>query len=142
MRVAQIYSIRGTPKSSEHFASQAIELAQDLGSSRLVARATIARAQVRLSAANLIGCSEDLDATSALLNSVCLITYFAVIGKVTDSKHPQSTCPEAIDVRRVQADLHARLDSTEEAHSSYLEAQQFLDRFTEAANEDDALAEK
>ena len=73
LRVSHLYALRGTPKSAEHFAQQAIDLATDLGSSRALAKALNARAEVRMYAGNDVGSLKDLDLVSEILGTVSLV---------------------------------------------------------------------
>ncbi|GAA6064363.1 hypothetical protein JCM10212_005877 [Sporobolomyces blumeae] len=116
LRVSQIYLVRGTPKHAEFYASQAVDLAQDLGSPRLEARACAMRAEVRLLAGKLADADQDLLRMEALLGS--------------------STCPEAVDARRLRADLQMRQQLQLEAFALYVDAQKTLDSFVR--NADDA----
>lgn len=118
LRVATIYLIRGTPKSADHYAEQAVHLAEDMGSSRLLVRAMIVRVEVRLQSHNLVETRIDLDRMDELLGS-------------------SSSCPEAIDAKRLRADLLLRESSASEAHQLYVSAQKSLDLFVQAAAEGD-----
>jgi hypothetical protein len=69
LRVAILHSIRGTPKSAEHYAKHALDISRDLGSARLIARALTVRAEVRLHAGNIQGAQEDLDMSDNALGS-------------------------------------------------------------------------
>ncbi|KAL8280628.1 hypothetical protein RQP46_006951 [Phenoliferia psychrophenolica] len=112
LRIATLHSIRGTPKAAEYFAEQALSFAKDLGSSRLSARALGVRTEVRLHAGKFDEAKEDLEKISAILG-------------------PTSSSPEAIEARRLRADLHMRLLSVQEAHQGYLEAQKELDAYAD-----------
>jgi separase len=48
IRVAHLYLLRGTPKSAEHYALQAIEFAAEIGFTRISARAYAVRAEIRM----------------------------------------------------------------------------------------------
>lgn len=70
LRVATLHSIRGTPKSAEYYADQALGFADDVGSSRLSARALVARADVRVHVGNFDGADEDLGRIEGILGPV------------------------------------------------------------------------
>ena len=72
LRVATLHSIRGTPKAAEYFAEQALSFADELGSSRLSARALVVRTEVRIHAGKLLEAEEDLSKISAILGPVRL----------------------------------------------------------------------
>lgn len=69
-RVAVMHFIRGTPKSADFFAQQAMELAEDVGSANTLARALLLRADVRLQWGKQEEATADLDRVSQLLRSV------------------------------------------------------------------------
>ena len=115
LRVAALYSLRGTPKSAEWYADQAVEFAADVGSGRLLARAVLARAQVRMLAGRVDDAAIDLTRAQTELGS--------------------GTCPEAVEAHRLAAELHLRQRLNAEAHSYYVEAQRSLDGFVQAAAE-------
>lgn len=48
LRVSSLHLVRGSPKDAEFYATQAIDLARNIASDRLVARATALRAEVRI----------------------------------------------------------------------------------------------
>lgn len=70
LRVAELYSLRGTAKSAEHYAQAAVDFARDVGSRRLTSRALALRASVRLHSANHEGAELDLDLISDTLDAV------------------------------------------------------------------------
>lgn len=114
LRVASIYLIRGTPKSADYYAEQAVNFAEDIGSARLLARAIAVRAEVRLQSHNFVGTKLDLDRMDELLGF--------------------SSCPESIDAKRLRADLLLK-ESSIDAHRHYVAAQKSLDTFVQAAAE-------
>ncbi|ORY92414.1 peptidase family C50-domain-containing protein [Leucosporidium creatinivorum] len=113
LRVATLYSTRGTPKAAEHYADGAMDFAKEMGSTRFMARALAVRTEVRLHAGNLEGAEMDLELIGGALGS--------------------TSCPEAVDAQRLQADLHLRQDLAAEAHRGYLDAQRSLDSFVSDA---------
>lgn len=115
LRVATIYLVRGTPKSADHYAQQAVAFAEDMGSARLLARAIAVRAEVRLQSHNFEQAKIDLDRMDQLLGL--------------------SSCPEAIDAQKLRADLLLKESSDIEAHKHYVAAQNSLDSFIQAAAE-------
>ncbi|GAA5868801.1 hypothetical protein JCM1840_005124 [Sporobolomyces johnsonii] len=115
LRVASLHLTRGTPKSAEFYALQAREFAQELGSARLVARATALRAEVRLHAGKLEEAAEDLAVVEGIVGT--------------------HSCPEAVEAQRLRADLHLRNSLRREAYQLYLEAQTSLESFVRSAAE-------
>ncbi|GAA5908652.1 hypothetical protein JCM5296_006001 [Sporobolomyces johnsonii] len=113
LRVASLHLTRGTPKSAEFYALQAREFAQELGSARLVARATALRAEVRLHAGKLEEAAEDLAVVEGIVGT--------------------HSCPEAVEAQRLRADLHLRNSLRREAYQMYLEAQTSLESFVRSA---------
>lgn len=83
LRVSHLYSIRGTPKSAEHYATQAVDLARDLGSPRVAARAYIVRGEVKMKAGNLVGCEEDMETAVSLLGTVSALRRFPILLALT-----------------------------------------------------------
>lgn len=70
MRVAELYSLRGTAKSAEHYAQAVVDFSRDIGSRRLTSRALALRASVRLHSANADGAELDLDLINDTLDVV------------------------------------------------------------------------
>ncbi|BGP15795.1 separin protein [Rhodosporidiobolus nylandii] len=118
LRVASLHCMRGTPKSADFYATQALDLAEDLGSTRLMARALALRADVRLHWEKFEEGDGDLDAVERLVGSI--------------------PCPEATELHRLRADLHLRASMHAEAYQLYLNAQKSLETFVSAATEREA----
>ncbi|GJN89037.1 hypothetical protein Rhopal_002011-T1 [Rhodotorula paludigena] len=118
LRVASLHFVRGTPKSADFFAQQALDLAEDLASPRQMARALSLRADVRMHWGKMQDASGDLDRATALLGS--------------------ANCAEAAELQRLQADLHHRASMQLEAFQLYLAAQSSLDTFVASASDGDA----
>ncbi|BGP39728.1 separin protein [Rhodotorula kratochvilovae] len=118
LRVASLHFVRGTPKSADFFAQQALDLAEDLGAPRQMARALAVQTDVRLYWGKLDEAAAGLERVEELLGS--------------------TTCPEAAEFRRLQADLHHRASLHQEAWQFYLAAQSSLDTFVSSASDGDA----
>ncbi|GAA5821500.1 hypothetical protein JCM3770_000600 [Rhodotorula araucariae] len=118
IRVAALHFVRGTPKSADFFAQQALDLAEDLGAPRQMARALSMQADVRLHWGKLDEAAAGLEQVEELLGS--------------------TVCPEAAELRRLQADLHHRASLQQEALQFYLAAQNALDAFVLSASDGDA----
>ncbi|GAA5945755.1 hypothetical protein JCM3775_005840 [Rhodotorula graminis] len=118
VRVAKVHFVRGTPKSADFFAQQALNLAEDLASSRQMARALSVQVDVRLHREQLDEAAVKLERIEELLGS--------------------TTCPEMAEFRRLQADLHQRAQLQQEAFQFCLAAQSSLDAFISSASEGDA----
>ncbi|GAA6027635.1 hypothetical protein JCM8097_007957 [Rhodosporidiobolus ruineniae] len=118
LRVATLHFLRGTPKSAEFYAQQALDLAEDLGSSRMMARALALRTDVRLHWGRIGQAAEDLDVLDALV--------------------AKTTSPEATEARRLQADLHTRANLHSDAYQLYLDAQKSLELFVSTAADREA----
>ncbi|GAA5968747.1 hypothetical protein JCM11641_000719 [Rhodosporidiobolus odoratus] len=118
LRVAQLHFLRGTPKSADFYATQAFELAEDLASSRLMARALALRADVRLHWGKWEEADGDLDAGDKLVADI--------------------PCPEATELHRFRADLHLRAEMHDEAFQLCLNAQKSLEAFVSTAVEREA----
>ncbi|GEM07555.1 cysteine-type endopeptidase, separase [Rhodotorula toruloides] len=117
-RVALVHFVRGTPKSADFFAQQAIELAEDVGSANTMARALLLRADVRLQWGKQDEAAADLDQVARLLRS--------------------SSTPEAAEVLRLQGDLRLRENMRREAQGMYLKAHSVLETFIASASDGDA----
>ncbi|GAA5830726.1 hypothetical protein JCM11251_001054 [Rhodosporidiobolus azoricus] len=117
LRVASLHFTRGTPKSAEFYAQQALDLAEDLGSARCMARALALRADVRMHWTRLEEAEADLSRLDVLVGS--------------------ASCPEATDARRLRADLHVRASMHTEAYQLYLDAQHSLEAFVSRTTEVD-----
>ncbi|GAA5849620.1 hypothetical protein JCM8547_000513 [Rhodosporidiobolus lusitaniae] len=113
LRVASLHFLRGTPKSADFYAQQALDLAEDLGSSRMMARALAVRADVRLHWGKFEEADADLDRMVRLVGT--------------------ASCPEATEARRLRADLHFRASMNPEAYKLYLDAQETLETFVTSA---------
>ncbi|GAA5914661.1 hypothetical protein JCM8208_000403 [Rhodotorula glutinis] len=118
IRVAKLHFVRGTPKSADFFAKQALDLAEDLASPRQMARALSVQVDVRLHREQLDDAAVMLERIEELLGS--------------------TTCPEMAEFRRLQADLHQRARLQQEAFQFCLAAQSSLDAFISSASEGDA----
>jgi len=68
--------VRGSPKDAEFYATQAIDLARDLSSDRMIARATASRVEVRILIGNSNGADIDLKSIEELIRAVRLILTF------------------------------------------------------------------
>ncbi|BGP62219.1 separin protein [Rhodotorula toruloides] len=117
-RVAVVHFVRGTPKSADYFAQQAIDLAEDVGSANGMARALLLRADVRLQWGRQAEAAADLNRISQLLRS--------------------ASTPEAAELLRLQGDLHLRENMHREAQELYLNANRVLDTFIASASDGDA----
>ncbi|BGO99409.1 separin protein [Rhodotorula toruloides] len=117
-RVALVHFVRGTPKSADYFAQQALDFAEDVGSANGMARALLLRADVRLQWGKQAEAAADLDRVSQLLRS--------------------SSTPEAAELLRLQGDLHLRENMRREAQELYLDANRVLDTFIASASDGDA----
>ncbi|GAA5910865.1 separase [Sporobolomyces salmoneus] len=115
LRVSTLHLVRGSPKDAEFYASQTIDLAQNLGSQRLIARATALRAEVKILLRKWEEAGNDLEQVELTLGD--------------------ANCAEAIEVRRLGADLLLRNSLHQEAYSSLLEAQKHLEVFVKCAAE-------
>ena len=142
LRVATLHSIRGNPKSAEHYTQQAIDFAQDLGSTRLFARALVVRAEIRLHAGNFADASSDLDLVDHVLGEVSPLFAFSGAAYPRSFVQKQTSCPEAIDAQRIRADLLMRdpavAGAAKDAQAYCLEAQKLLETFVEAAEAGEA----
>lgn len=70
LRVAALHFVRGTPKSADFFAQQALDLAEDLASPRQMARALSVQVDVRLHREQLDEAAVMLERIEELLGSV------------------------------------------------------------------------
>ncbi|GAA6007706.1 hypothetical protein JCM10207_004847 [Rhodosporidiobolus poonsookiae] len=118
LRVAQLHFTRGTPKSADFYATQALELAEDLGSARMMARALAVRAEVRL----------------------CWGKWEEADGDVTSIEKlvGRASCPEATEVHRLRAEMHLRASLDADAVTLCLDAQRSLELFASAAADREA----
>ncbi|GAA6018536.1 hypothetical protein JCM11491_006438 [Sporobolomyces phaffii] len=115
LRVSALHLVRGSPKDAEFYATQSIDLAQNLGSERMTARALSLRAEVEILLGRWEDAGNDLEQVETILGT--------------------TTCPEAIEVRRLGADLLLRNSLEQEAYNSILEAQRVLETFARSAAE-------
>ncbi|GAA5885666.1 hypothetical protein JCM6882_007518 [Rhodosporidiobolus microsporus] len=118
LRVATLHFTRGTPKSADFYAQQALDLAEDLGSARGMARALALKADVRMHWGKLEEAEADLGRLDGLVGS--------------------ASCPEATEARRLRADLHHRASLHTEAYQLYLDAQKSLEGFVARMADGDA----
>lgn len=70
LRVAELYALRGTAKSAEHYAQAALDFSRDINSRRLMVRALVLRASVRLQATNSEGAELDLQLIEDVVDPV------------------------------------------------------------------------
>ncbi|KAM0746055.1 hypothetical protein T439DRAFT_384325 [Meredithblackwellia eburnea MCA 4105] len=120
LRVGYLYTLRGTAKSAEYYADQALSIAEDICSPRLCVRALALRVEVHLHVGNLAGAEKDLAMMDTLLDS-------------------SMSSAEAIESRRLRADLHYRRIAGKEAYQGYVDAQAKLDDFVAAVSEEDPV---
>ncbi|GAA5845459.1 hypothetical protein JCM5353_003517, partial [Sporobolomyces roseus] len=118
IRASNLYFVRGSPKDAEFYATQAIDLARDLSSDRMIARATASRVEVRILIGNSNGADIDLKYIEELIEA--------------------TSCPEAVELRRLRADLHLRNSLQQQAYSLCLDAQKSLEYFIRNAAEAEA----
>ncbi|GAA5928121.1 separase [Sporobolomyces koalae] len=115
LRVSVLHLVRGSPKDAEFYASQAVELAENLGSERLTARALCIRAEVEILIGRWDDASNDLGRAEALVGDA--------------SSH------EAVEVQKLGAELLVRNSLQEQAYSTTLDAQKALETFVRSAAE-------
>lgn len=137
LRVASLHFVRGTPKSADFFAQQALDLAEDLASPRQMVRALSLRADVRMHWGKMQEAAGDLDRATALLGSV-RPSLRDLLDQRTDLRAVQANCAEAAELQRLQADLHHRASLQLEAFQLYLAAQSSLDTFVASVSDGDA----
>ncbi|SCV67820.1 BQ2448_5431 [Microbotryum intermedium] len=118
LRVANLYWIRGTPKSAEFFAGHALDVATQYGANLLMMRAILLRCEVRMHAGNLEGAEEDL--------------------KAIDVENAAHNSSELVEYYRLCAALHMRRRLVPDAKQYHAEAQSALEQFALTANQNEA----
>ncbi|SGZ17700.1 BQ5605_C020g09137 [Microbotryum silenes-dioicae] len=118
LRVANLYWIRGTPKSAEYFAGHALDVATQYGANLPMMRAILLRCEVRMHAGNLEGAEADLQAI--------------------DLENAANDSSELIEYHRLCAALHMRRRMIQAAKDDHAEAQSALEGFAQSTSQNEA----